>query len=70
MKYAVDSIVDDIALLENIKTKEKKWVNINLLPSVIHEGSILDENYNILINEEIDRERKIKERFERLKKKN
>ncbi len=70
MKYAVDSIVDDIALLENIETKEKKWVNINLLPSVIHEGSILDENYNILINEEIDRERKIKERFERLKKKN
>ena len=70
MKYAVDSIVDDIALLENIKTKEKKWVNINLLPSIIHEGSILDENYNILINEEIDRERKIKERFERLKKKN
>ena len=70
MKYAVDSIVDDIALLENIETKEKKWVNINLLPSVIHEGSILDENYNILINEEIERERKIKERFERLKKKN
>lgn len=70
MKYAVDSIVSDIALLENIETKEKKLVNINLLPSVIHEGSILDENYNILINEEIERERKIKERFERLKKKN
>ena len=70
MKYAVDSIVSDIALLENIETKEKKWINTNLLPSVIHEGSILDENYNILINEEIERERKIKERFERLKKKN
>ena len=70
MKYDVDSIVSDIALLENIEKKEKKWININLLPSVIHEGSILDENYNILINEEIDRERKIKERFERLKKKN
>lgn len=70
MKYAVDSIVSDIALLENIETKEKKWININLLPSIIHEGSILDENYNILINEEIERERKIKERFERLKKKN
>ena len=70
MRYAVDSIVSDIALLENIETKEKKWININLLPSVIHEGSILDEKYNILINEEIDRERKIKERFERLKKKN
>ena len=51
MRYAVDSIVSDIALLENIETKEKKWININLLPSVIHEGSILDENYNILINE-------------------
>ena len=70
MKYAVDSIVSDIALLENIETNEKKWININLLPSVIHEGSILDENYNILINEEIDRERKIKERFEGLKIKN
>ena len=70
MRYAVDSIVSDIALLKNIETKEKKWININLLPSVIHEGSILDENYNILINEEIDRERKIKERFERVKKKN
>ena len=70
MRYAVDSIVSDIALLENIETKEKKWININLLPSVIRERSILDENYNILINEEIDRERKIKERFERLKKKN
>ena len=70
MRYAVGSIVSDIALLENTETKEKKWININLLPSVIHEGSILDANYNILINEEIDRERKIKERFERLKKKN
>ena len=34
MRYAVDSIVSDIALLENIETKEKKWININKLKMI------------------------------------
>ena len=35
MKYAVDRIEDNIVVLENIETKEKKKVKKDLLPNVI-----------------------------------
>ena len=31
MRYAVDQIIEGIAILENIETKEKKEVNISLI---------------------------------------
>ena len=50
MKYAVDSIVDDIAVLEELETKEKKEVSLEMLPEEIQEGIILiyqDNEYYI-----------------------
>ena len=69
MKWAGDRIIDDIVVLENIKTLEIREVNILLLPSSIHEGSILSlENdcYVLDNNEELRRRQLIEERFKRL----
>lgn len=72
MKWAVDKTDEKIALLENIATGEKKEVNTSLLPSSIHEGSILSyENgiYSLCISEEEKRRQEIRLRFERLRNK-
>ena len=69
MKWAVDKIVNDIVVLENIKTLEKREVNITLLPSSIHDGSILSlENdcYVLDNDEELKRRKLIEDRFKRL----
>ena len=50
MKYAVDEIIDDIVVLENIETKEKININKTKLPEDIHDGSIIiyeDNSYKI-----------------------
>ena len=41
MKYAVDSIVDEIAVIEEIETGDKKEVSLEILPEEIQEGNIL-----------------------------
>ena len=66
MKFAVDEIIDNIVVLENIETLERREVNISLLPHFIHEGSILSlENdcYVLDNNEELRRRQLIEERF-------
>ena len=40
-KWAIDRIEELYVILENINTKEKKEVNIELLPSDIKDGSIV-----------------------------
>ena len=68
MKYAVDRIVDNIVILENIKNKEIIKVNIELLPQNIIEGSILikrKEKY--ILSKSNTRKDKIKRRFNKLK---
>lgn len=72
MMWAVDKIDEGIALLENTKTLEKKEVFTSLLPSSIHEGSILiyeDDNYFLCLSEEEKRRQEIRERFSRLRNK-
>ena len=44
MKYAVDEIIDEIAIIENIETEEKKEVSIKVLPKNIKEGNVVVEN--------------------------
>ena len=44
MKYAIDRFENNLAILENLVTKEIIEVDITKLPSNIHEGSILIEN--------------------------
>lgn len=70
MKYAVDEIIDDIAVLENIDTGEKTEVSLELLPSDIKDGSIVlfvDGEYHIDLDEEMLRKQRIIEKMRLLK---
>lgn len=73
MKYAVDRIEDNIVVIEDINTKEKKEIEKSLLPQDIKEGRILtyeNNEYKLDLTEEEIRRKKIQERFNRLKKNN
>lgn len=70
MKYAIDRIENNIAILENITTKEKKEISILSLPPNIHEGTILLETNNTYIIdplEELTRTKLIEEKFKKLR---
>lgn len=71
MKYVVDQIVDEIAVLENIETQEKKNVNLSLLPDNIQEQNVVIEEtkvkYTLDKKEEETRKETIEEKLERLK---
>ena len=70
MKYAVDRIIEDIVVLENIKTGEILEVNVKKLPKDIHEGSILvkdNDNFIVDLDTENERRESLRERLERLK---
>lgn len=71
MKYAIDRIENNIAILENIETKEKINISTSLLPSNIKEGNILLYKDNIYIldeTEEETRRTRIMDKFNKLKK--
>ena len=68
--WSIDRIVEDIAVLENISTKEKKEVNTNLLPENIKEGSIIsykDNCYELELSIYEKRRQEILEKFIRLR---
>ena len=70
MKYAVDRIIEDIVVLENIKAGEILEVNVKKLPKDIHEGSILvkdNDNFIVDLDTENERRESLRERLERLK---
>lgn len=70
MKYAVDSIVDEIAVIEDIETGDKKEVSLELLPEEIQEGNILlfqDNEYYINREYEAVRRQSLEEKMEELK---
>ena len=72
MKYAIDRFENNLAILENLATKENIEVDITKLPSNIHEGSILIENngnYNKDLSTEKARRQLILAKFNKLKKK-
>ena len=72
MRYAIDRIEEDIVVIENIETQEIKKISKKTLPQDIKEGSILffDNNkYQLDLDEEELRRKKIQERFNRLRKK-
>ena len=71
MKYAVDRIIEDIVVLENIETGELVEIKKHELPNEVHEGSILvkkDDVYILDENTEKERRESLRERLERLKK--
>lgn len=70
MKYSIDRIEENIAILENLEDGTKKEVNIKLLPENIVEGNIIieKETYELDITEEQMRRNSLKSRFDSLKK--
>lgn len=71
MKFSIDRIEGTIAILEDIDTKEKKELDISLLPNTIKEGSILllkNNKYIIEKKEEEIRRKRIMAKFNKLKK--
>lgn len=70
MYYAVDKIIDDVIVLENLDTKEIIEIDKNLFRDNIHEGMILKEfndNYIIDCDYEYERRKKLREKLNRLK---
>ena len=70
MKYALDRIEENIAILENIETGERRKISIQHLPPNIHEGTILKEKnntYTIDIQEEEKRRKLIEDKFKKLR---
>ena len=63
MKYAIDQIIDNIAILENIETKEKLEVDTKLLPKNVKEknGKYFKDK-----KEEEARLKRIEEKLKRL----
>ena len=73
MKYSVDRIENDIAILENLDTREIIEVSMRELPSDIHDGVILiydGATYKIDIDEQKSRIEMMREKMNRLKKEN
>lgn len=72
MKWIIDRIEENIAILENEETKEIKEIDSSLLPYSIHEGSILlfqNNKYQELKKEEQEKRKKVEERFKKLRNK-
>lgn len=72
MKYVIDEIIADIAILENLTTKEKKEINIFFLPNNVKEGNILieEENFRLDKNSEANRRKLIQDKLNKLKRGN
>ena len=70
MKYAVDEIIDNIVLLENIETKEKKIIKKNIIPFQIQDGTIIEiKDKQIYHDKETETKRKkiIQEKLNKVK---
>lgn len=72
MKYCVDRIEGEIAILENLTTNEIIEVSMEHLPKNVKETNILnliDGIYTLDLKEEEQRKINIQSKFDRLKKK-
>lgn len=67
MKYAIDQIIDNIAILENIKTKEKLEVDTKLLPKNVKEKNVLVEKNGKYFKDKKEEEARLKRIEEKLK---
>lgn len=68
-KFAVDRIEGNIAILENLNTKEIKLVDINFLPNIKEKDILVYRDNSFFIDEEEKkkREKMIEEKLERIK---
>ena len=71
MKYVVDRIEEDIVVLENLETKEITNIKLKELDFKVREGNILskeDNKYILDLNTEKQRKEKLRNKFNKLKK--
>lgn len=69
MKYVIDKIIDNIAVLENLNDNSKIEIDIKNLPKNIRDGSIVlfdNGKYILDLNLEDERRRLLKNRLNRL----
>lgn len=70
MKYAIDKIENNVALLENIKDGSKKEVDIKMLPLNVKETDILSYDGKVYLVDNNEKEKRIKiirEKMEKLR---
>ena len=71
MKYVVDRIEEDKVVLENLSNKEQKIISLTDLNFNVREGNIIsleDNEYVLDLNTEKIRKEKLRNRFNKLKK--
>ncbi len=71
MKYVVDRIEEGIVVLENLETREITNIKISELDFKVREGNILsyeNNKYTLDLNTEKLRKEKLRNRFNKLKK--
>lgn len=71
MKYAVDKIEGNIAVIESLEDKTKKEVLLTELPENIKEGTILIKENEVYLKDEIleqQRKNSIQNKFDMLRK--
>ena len=71
MKYVIDRIEEDKVVLEDLSTKRQTIINLNDLDFKVREGNILskeDNKYTLDLNTEKVRREKLRNRFNKLKK--
>lgn len=72
MKYAVDEIIVDIVILENIETNERMEIVRESIPFTIQEGNILrlqDDQFLLDLEEEQKRRQLLREKLNQLRRK-
>lgn len=72
MKFAVDQIINNLAVLESLEEQIKKEVPLTELPKDIKEGTILSYENEVYKKEELleqQRRKEIKNKFDMLRKK-
>lgn len=70
MKYAIDKIENNVALLENIKDGSKKEIDIKMLPLNAKETDILSYDGKVYLVDNNEKEKRIKiirEKMEKLR---
>ena len=71
MKYVIDRIEEDKVVLEDLSTRETKVIKLSELDFKVREGNIIsyeNNKYNLDLNTEKIRREKLRNRFNKIKK--
>ena len=71
MKYVIDRFEEDKVVLEDLSTRETKVIKLNELDFKVREGNIIsyeDNKYTLDLNTEKIRREKLRNRFNKIRK--